>query len=94
MKRCLLYAKCILRLGIIRGLWHDSCEWYYDYNELKEDDILLMMATILANRDGNVHQFALCWQSVKKRHFASHKDIDAIEAKFYRKLGLNVPQGL
>ena len=91
--RC-LYIKYMLQLHMYFSLFTYPMEWRYDYNNASDGDVLRLMAALLANRDGNVQQFALRWARIKDHYFGKRANISDLESLFIRRLKLNIPHGL
>lgn len=94
MKSRLRYIKYMLLLHDILGMFSCPMEWSYDYRNMTDTEVLRLMAALLANRGGNVHQFTLRWRRVHDKHFANRANIQELEARFCRALKLNIPSGL
>ena len=92
MKLRFLYIWYLLRLGLISRAFSYPWEWRYDYDSMSDADVLALMASVLAGRNGSVVQFELRWNYIKERHFKHRENIQYLELQFKNKLGLRVIQ--
>lgn len=88
MKLRLLYVWYLLRLGLISRAFLYPWEWRYDYDSMSDADVLALMASVLAGRNGSVVQFDLRWNHIKEKYFKHRENIQHLEQQFKTKLGL------
>lgn len=67
MKRRVLYIRYCLMLGLYTKVLQLPQEWLYDYEKASNSDILAVMASILANRGGDQHQYSIRYQNVRNK---------------------------
>lgn len=80
--------KYMLILGLPHRMFREPCEWFYRYSDPNDNEVMHIMASILAYRGGDKELFFKRWSQIKNNKLRFRKNIDELEHKFLTKLHL------